>query len=102
MLEIADTETKRRVGLSGRTSLNEDHGMLFDPGLSVNGGFWMRDVNFPLSIAFVNESGTIVSVHEMMALTEAVTKPEDTWRWAVEMPSGWLGDWCVGKKLELL
>ena len=102
ILEIADTDTKRRVGLSGRTHIANDHGMLFDPGTCFEGGFWMSGVNFPLSIAFVDSNARITSVHEMMALSESVTMPYEPWRWAIEMPSGWLGEWCIGKSLELL
>src|SRR6185295_775100 len=41
-VEIADTESSREQGLSGRTSLAEGQGMLFVFGQRGNWGIWMK------------------------------------------------------------
>lgn len=65
-LEVADTAAKRFQGLSGRTEIAPDGGMLF---LMPNAGrlnYVMRDCPIPIDIIFVDPSGRIVAMHEML------------------------------------
>lgn len=55
---VADTETKRRYGLSDQPYLAPDHGMLFLFDAPVQPSFWMKDMNFPIDIIWL--SGTTV------------------------------------------
>lgn len=55
IVEIADTRERRTVGLSKRASMNANGGMFFD----CHGPFWMKDVNFPLDLCYLDEYGTI-------------------------------------------
>ena len=62
-IEIADTNEAQAKGLSYRTSLNQDTGMLFvfeKPSLYT---FWMKDMHFPLDILFIKDN-IIVTIHE--------------------------------------
>jgi len=52
-LEIAETLQEKALGLSNRVSLPEDNGMLFIYSDDVP-GFWMKDMNFPLDIIWIN------------------------------------------------
>lgn len=64
--ELAVTREERAQGLSGRVSLKDGHGMLFifpEPGFYE---MWMPDMNFPLDFLFIDESKTIVAIHENM------------------------------------
>lgn len=56
-VEIADTEEKRKVGLGGRTKLEENTGMLFvfNPQ-NVTPIFWMKDTLIPLDIIWINDN----------------------------------------------
>ncbi len=59
-VEIADTPAERRLGLSGRPILPADHGLLFifdEPGYH---SFWMKDMNFPIDILWLNDNFEIV------------------------------------------
>lgn len=61
-VEIADSASKRAKGLSQRSSLNKDAGMLF---LFENEGmhtFWMKDTLIPLDMIFIN-TNRIVTIH---------------------------------------
>ena len=61
-LEIADTEESRTLGLSGREKLEEDTGLLFvfeKPGYW---GFWMKDMNFPIDIIWLDQNFRIISI----------------------------------------
>jgi uncharacterized protein len=62
---IADSDTERERGLMGVEQLGHDQGMAFVFDGPTDGAFWMKDTLIPLSIAFVDGSGTIVTVREM-------------------------------------
>lgn len=54
-LELADTPELIVKGLSGRATLAEDRGMLFIfPGKKTE-NFWMKEMNFPLDIIWIND-----------------------------------------------
>lgn len=60
-MEIANTMISRMKGLSGHAPLADDEGMLFLFGQSGNYGFWMKDMNFPLDIIWV-EGDKIITI----------------------------------------
>jgi uncharacterized membrane protein (UPF0127 family) len=68
--EIVDTVESRELGLSGRNTLKEGRGMLFVFPQAGRYGFWMKDMNFPIDILWINEQGVVVHVVEN-------AKPED-------------------------
>lgn len=62
-VEIADTDQKRKEGLSNRNKLEENQGMLFvfnQPGKYT---FWMKDMLFPLDFIFIKDN-KIVNIAE--------------------------------------
>ncbi len=59
---IADTETEREQGLSGRVSLDSNTGMMFVFPESGYYKFWMRDMLFPLDIIYLDSHMRIVQV----------------------------------------
>ena len=64
-VEVADTTAERRTGLMGRDSLSPFDGMAFVWTDPVQGSFWMKDTLIPLSIAFWDRDGRIVSILDM-------------------------------------
>ena len=58
--ELADTSSSRELGLSFRKSMQIGEGMLFAFDASGKYGFWMKDMNFPLDIIWLDESGRVV------------------------------------------
>lgn len=54
-LELADTTAKRTQGLSDRESLCENCGMLFVFQKKQVQSFWMKNMNFPLDIVWIDE-----------------------------------------------
>ena len=60
-VEVVSTAEDQAKGLSGRKSLDENSGMLFDFGDYQARTFWMRDMNFPLDIIWIS-GGKIVGV----------------------------------------
>ena len=58
--EVVDTKASRELGLSGRTGLHVNEGMLFVFDVSGKYGFWMKDMLFPIDIVWINQNGVIV------------------------------------------
>jgi uncharacterized membrane protein (UPF0127 family) len=87
-VEIADTAELRRIGLSKRASLPDNHGMFFDKV----GAFWMKDVHFPLDLVFVDRHGMVLEKHAMPVDNggRKLYRPSSTEvAHAIELPSGW-------------
>ena len=103
-VELAATPQSRRCGLSNRTALGEDRGMLFIYQRSGLRTFWMKDTWIPLSIAFLDESGIIINI-EMMSPDRAENKyhSRQPALYALEVNQGWfqLYGIRVGDKVEL-
>ncbi len=53
-VEMADTNQKRALGLSGRNSLNSGQGMLFIFDQPGHYTFWMNQMKFNLDFVFIN------------------------------------------------
>ena len=64
-VQVADTATERRIGLMGRESLEPYDGMAFLWVEPVEATFWMKDTLIPLSIAFWDDQGRIISILDM-------------------------------------
>lgn len=87
--EVANTYETRALGLMYRKSLGANEGMLFVfPDVSVH-CMWMKNTYVPLSVAFIDEQGTIVSIHDMQPQTETSHCAARPARFALEMNQGW-------------
>jgi len=60
--EIADTESKRRLGLMFREGLPENQGMLFVFEEEERQSFWMKNMKFPLDIIWISKDKLIVEI----------------------------------------
>ncbi|MCA9348933.1 DUF192 domain-containing protein [Candidatus Saccharibacteria bacterium] len=61
-LEYAITSVERSRGLSGRPTLDEESGMLFVFESENYYSFWMKDMNFPLDIIWMDSDFRIVDI----------------------------------------
>ncbi|MCX6706084.1 MAG: DUF192 domain-containing protein [Candidatus Woesebacteria bacterium] len=60
--EIAQTDTERQKGLSGRSSLDKDTGMLFVIGNNkATPTFWMKDMKIAIDIIWIKD-GKIIQI----------------------------------------
>jgi uncharacterized membrane protein (UPF0127 family) len=62
----------------------------FDRERSAFNGFWMRNVPIPLDIAFLKADGRIVTLETMAPFDERLTRPSDSYRYALEVSAGLL------------
>jgi uncharacterized membrane protein (UPF0127 family) len=65
--DIADTDCKKTLGLSGRTTLTDGQGMLFLFNTLGSYGFWMKDMNFPLDIIWIDNTLSITGIESNLA-----------------------------------
>lgn len=89
LVEVADDGQERSRGLMFRDSLPSSEGMLFVYPEAKERSFWMKNVRFPLSIAFMDSSGTIVSVSDMKPMSSRSTPSGAPAMYALEMNDGW-------------
>ncbi len=89
---VAEDSEQNEKGLMGRETLCDYCGMLFVFEEDVEGGFWMKDTYIPLSIAFISESGMIMEIRDMEPETTEVHKPEEPYRFALEVNQGFFED----------
>lgn len=61
-VEIAQTNVQKEKGLSKRSSLSEDRGMLFLFDTADYLRFWMKDMKFPIDILFIKDD-KIVTIY---------------------------------------
>ena len=91
-LLLAQTPEERARGLMEVTDLQGYPGMLFVFPAESEGGFWMRNTPTPLSIAYLDASGAIVSTADMEPCDDVPTCPSypasGPYRYTVEAPQG--------------
>ncbi len=63
LVEVADTDRERELGMMCRRSLAPDRGMLFDFGRErPDAAFWMRNTLIPLDIVYIRRDGIVRSI----------------------------------------
>jgi uncharacterized membrane protein (UPF0127 family) len=63
-VELALTDEAQEQGLSGRSELKEDEGMLFVFDTPDNYSFWMKDMNFAIDIVWINEDQKVIYIEK--------------------------------------
>jgi uncharacterized membrane protein (UPF0127 family) len=87
--EAATTNQTRMVGLMHRERLAPNHGMLFVFEEKSPQCFWMRNTPLPLTIAFIDDDGTILQLADMAPRSEVSHCSQKPVRYALEMEQGW-------------
>ena len=72
-VSVANDEAERKEGLSGKTSLPEAEGLLFDFGQKdIFPSFWMRGMLIPIDIIWIND-GKIAKIDKTLTPPEKDT-----------------------------
>ena len=87
--EVADSVAARMQGLMYRTSLAPNSGMLFVYEQPAMECMWMKNTLVPLSVAFMDDKGTIINIARMQPQTEDSHCTERPASYALEMEQGW-------------
>lgn len=69
-LTVADSQEERSIGLSETASLGENEGMIFLFDDKAYPSFWMKGMEFPIDIIFLNEE-------QVVTIYKNVSPPED-------------------------
>jgi uncharacterized membrane protein (UPF0127 family) len=87
--EVAADFPSRAQGLMYRKRLAPNAGMLFvfdQPGEQC---MWMKNTLIPLSVAFIDDAGTIINIEDMTPQTLDSHCARRPARYALEMNGGW-------------
>jgi len=87
--EVAQTPAQQMVGMMFRREMGANEGMLFTNPDSSPRCFWMRNTLLPLSIAFIDDEGSIVNIADMQPLSDDSHCSAKPVRFALEMRQGW-------------
>ena len=99
--EVAATDPERARGLMFRQSLAANHGMLFIFDRKAAHCMWMRNTLIPLSVAFIDDDGTIVNIENMQPHDERSHCARQPVRYALEMIQGWFAQKGIGPGAKL-
>jgi uncharacterized membrane protein (UPF0127 family) len=87
--EVVSDPASRAQGLMHRKSIAQNAGMLFIFDEHAVHCMWMKNTLIPLSVAFIDDRGTIVNIADMEPQTEASHCAAQPVRYALEMNRGW-------------
>ena len=95
-IEVANTESKRQIGLMNRSQMEENRGMLFMFDQDNSTGFWMKDTRIPLDIIFVGADSTVINVQKNAKPYDRTNYPAAApYRYALEVNGGSADKWGI-------
>jgi uncharacterized protein len=109
-IEIAETDDEQAQGLSGRKTIEENQGMLFNMPVPTLPTFWMKGMNFPIDIIWI-KGDEVVDISSNVPnepgaadddlKTYSPKKPADR---VLELKAGWTerNGLKIGDKVEIL
>ncbi len=102
-VEVASTANQRYNGLSYRTELGDDEGMLFVYQRPRMLTFTMRNTVLPLSIAYITEDLVIDEILDMDVGPNQFFPSRSTVKYALEVNQGWFEkhDIAAGDRVKL-
>jgi len=87
--EVAADFSTRSRGLMHRKSMDTNAGMLFVFDEASAHCMWMKNTLIPLSVAFLDERGSIINIADMEPHSEQSHCASRPARYALEMNRGW-------------
>ncbi len=88
-VELATTPIEWSKGLQGRSYLPDSQGMLFIFPYSDTLSFWMKETPLPLSLAYIDSTGIIKEIHDLIPFDETPVVSKDKVQFALEVNRGW-------------
>lgn len=111
VVDIADEEHEQVQGLSGRSGLAPNRGMLFVYPQPSRPGFWMKDMRFDIDIVWIGEDEGQTSISAVLpyltpqTYPQVFAPPEDIppVRYVLEVPAGTVDrlSWQVGDLVQI-
>ena len=97
-VRVATTDAERLRGLSGTESLAADQGMLFDFETSAKWSIWMKDMNYPIDVIWLDANKRVVHIVKNMppeSYQDTFT-PEKPARYVLEVAAGTVERKAIG------
>lgn len=91
LVDIADEPSEQEQGLSGRKSLGIDEGLLFIFPSSTPLMFWMKNMNFPIDIIWIDENMKVIGITKNLSpdTFPATFSPPLPAKYVIEVNAGW-------------
>ncbi len=89
--DIADTPDERAQGLSGRSVLGENEGLLFVFTVDDRHSFWMKDMLISIDMIWLSSDKRVVHIvpNATPGSYPQTFSPDDPARYVLEVPAGW-------------
>jgi uncharacterized membrane protein (UPF0127 family) len=87
--EVAADFASRAQGLMYRSAMPSNAGMLFIFDEASAQCMWMKNTLIPLSVAFIDDRGSVINIEDMAPQTEDSHCARRPARYALEMNRGW-------------
>ena len=104
-VDVADSVKEIKTGLSGRTTLETGQGMLFIFDKPDFYGMWMKDMNFPIDIIWIDEKLQIVDIKIQVSQKSypEIFRPAQKALYVIEVNAGFseLNNIKIGDKVIL-
>ena len=71
-IEVASSLEDRKTGLMYRKSLSDDSGMIFAWDRKKIQCMWMKNTLIPLSVAYIEDTGEIIGIYDMVPLLSLI------------------------------
>jgi uncharacterized membrane protein (UPF0127 family) len=88
-IEVVSTLEDRNTGLMHRKSLPDDGGMIFVWDRKKIQCMWMKNTLIPLSVAYIEDTGEIIDIYDMVPLSMKSVCSKKPVLYALEVNKGW-------------
>jgi uncharacterized membrane protein (UPF0127 family) len=96
--EFATTEAAREQGLGDRASVPDDYAMVFAFPKPDQYGFWMKDMEVPLDIVWLSDTGVVLGIEARVPASSYpnVFYPPQPVQYVLEAKAGFMAEHGVG------
>ena len=91
-IEVVSNSQERKLGLMYRENLPYDNAMFFIWEYKKRQCMWMRDTYIPLNVAYLDSSGKILEIYDMVPLSDESVCSKKRVRYALEVNLNWFED----------
>jgi uncharacterized membrane protein (UPF0127 family) len=88
-IEVVTNSQDRQRGLMYKKAIPENYGMFFIWNLNKVQCMWMKNTYIPLSVAYMDRSGKIINIYDMVPLSKTSVCSKKPVLYALEVNRGW-------------
>ena len=88
-IDVVSEYKDRQKGLMFKRYIPEDYGMFFIWDRKKVQSMWMKNTYIPLSVAYIDKSGEIMNIYDMVPLSKTSVCSNKPALYALEVNQGW-------------